>query len=157
MKKLIAVFLAAVIALTLAACANEQQNSDVSNNTQSESPDSTSTQSLDPASSTDPGENDTAIFAATEGTWRLDGEEGTASIYMDGEGGFIAYYASGSVEASGYLEYVDEYEDGNGRYDLYDGELGYINSFYFDSDTQIHMGNNDGNIYIKEGAEDDTV
>lgn len=46
MKKLIAVFLAAVIALTLAACANEQQNSDVSNNTQSESPDSTSTQSL---------------------------------------------------------------------------------------------------------------
>ena len=106
MKKLITVFLAAVITLTLAACANEQQNSDVSNNTQSESPDSTSTQSLDPASSTDPGENDTAIFAATEGTWRLDGEEGTASIYMDGTGGFISYYAIGSVEASGYLEYV---------------------------------------------------
>lgn len=157
MKKLIAVFLAAVITLTLAACANEQQNSDVSNNTQSGNPDSSSTQSLDPVPSADPGENDTAIFAATEGTWRLDGEEGTASIYMDGEGGFIAYYASGSVEASGYLEYVDEYEDGNGRYDLYDGELGYINSFYFDSDTQIHMGNNDGNIYIKEGAEADTM
>ena len=155
MKKLITVFLAAVITLTLAACANEQQNSDVSNNTQSESPDSTSTQSLDPASSTDPGENDTAIFAATEGTWRLDGEEGTASIYMDGTGGFISYYASGSVEASGYLEYVDEYGDGNGRYDLYDGELGLINSFYFDSDTQIHMGNNNGNIYIKEGPEAD--
>ena len=42
---------------------------------------------------------------------------------------FISYYASGSVEASGYLEYVDEYGDGNGRYDLYDGELGLINSF----------------------------
>ena len=82
----------------------------------------------------------------------MDGEKGTASIYMDGEGGFIAYYASGSVEASGYLEYVDEYEDSNGRYDMYDGELGLINSFYFDSDTQIHMGNNDGNIYIKECA-----
>lgn len=157
MKKLIAAFLAAVITLTLAACAKEQQNSDVSNNTQSGNPDSSSTQSLDPVPSADPGENDTAIFAATEGTWRLDGEEGTASIYMDGKGGFIAYYASGSVEASGYLEYVDEYEDGNGRYDLYDGELGYINSFYFDSDTQIHMGNNDGNIYIKEGAEADTM
>lgn len=103
MKKLIAVFLVAVIALTLAACANEQQNSDVSDNTQSGNPDSSSTQSLDPVPSADPGENDTAIFAATEGTWRLDGEEGTASIYMDGEGGFIAYYASGSVEASGYL------------------------------------------------------
>lgn len=142
MKKLIAAFLVAVIALTLAACASKQQNSDVPSNTQSEAPTST------PA----PDESDTAIFAATEGTWRLDGEKGTASIYMDGEGGFIAYYASGSVEASGYLEYVDEYEDSNGRYDMYDGELGLINSFYFDSDTQFHMGNNDGNIYIKEGA-----
>ena len=142
MKKLIAAFLVAVIALTLAACASEQQNSDVPSNTQSEAPTST------PA----PDESDTAIFAATEGTWRLDGEKGTASIYMDGEGGFIAYYASGSVEASGYLEYVDEYEDSNGRYDMYDGELGLINSFYFDSDTQFHMGNNDGSIYIREGA-----
>lgn len=142
MKKLIAAFLVAVIALTLAACASEQQNSDVPSNTQSEAPTST------PA----PDESDTAIFAETEGTWRLDGEEGTASIYMDDEGGFIAYYASGSVEASGYLEYVDEYEDGNGRYDMYDGELGLINSFYFDSDTQFHMGNNDGSIYIREGA-----
>lgn len=142
MKKLIAAFLVAVIALTLAACASKQQNSDVPSNTQSEAPTST------PA----PDESDTAIFAATEGTWRLDGEKGTASIYMDGEGGFIAYYASGSVEASGYLEYVDEYEDGNGRYDMYDGELGLINSFYFDSDTQFHMGNNDGSIYVREGA-----
>lgn len=147
MKKLISAFLATIIALTLAACANEQQNSDVPGNTQSEASTSTPT----------PDESDTAIFAATEGTWRLDGEKGTASIYMDGEGGFIAYYASGSVEASGYLEYVDEYEDGNGRYDMYDGEPGLINSFYFDSDTQFHMGNNDGNIYIMEGAEDDTV
>ena len=147
MKKLLSAFLAAVIALTLAACASKQQNSDVPSNTQSEAPTSTPT----------PEESDTAIFAATEGTWRLDGEEGTASIYMDGEGGFIAYYASGSVEASGYLEYVDEYEDGNGRYDMYDGELGLINSFYFDSDTQFHMGNNDSNIYIREGAEADTM
>ena len=93
MKKLISAFLAAVIALTLAACASEQQNTDVPGNTQSEAPTST------PAP-----DSNTAIFAATEGTWRLD------------------------------------------------GELGLINSFYFDSDTQIHMGNNDGNIYIKEGA-----
>ena len=64
------------------------------------------------------GEMDEVDFSRTEGIWRLDGEEGTASIYMDGEGGFIAYYASGSVEAAGYLEYVDEYGDGNGRYDM---------------------------------------
>ena len=54
------------------------------------------------------GETDGFDFSRTEGTWWLDGEEDTASIYMDGEGGFIAYYASGSVEAAGYLEYVDE-------------------------------------------------
>ena len=94
MKKLISAFLATIIALTLAACANEQQNSDVPGNTQSEA--STSTAA--------PDESNTAIFAAAEGTWRL-----------DGEGGFIAYYASGSVEASGYLEYVDEYGDGIGQ------------------------------------------
>ena len=52
------------------------------------------------------GETDGFDFSRTEGTWWLDGEEDTASIYMDGEGGFIAYYASGSVEAAGYLEYV---------------------------------------------------
>ena len=99
------------------------------------------------------GEMDEVDFSRTEGVWRLDGEEGTASIYMDGEGGFIAYYASGSVEAAGYLEYVDEYGDGNGRYDMYDGELGWINGFYFDSDTQIHMGNNDGPVYIRVDGE----
>ena len=99
------------------------------------------------------GETDEADFSRTEGIWRLDGEEGTASIYMDGEGGFIAYYASGSVEAAGYLEYVDEYGDGNGRYDMYDGELGWINGFYFDSDTQIHMGNGEGPVYIRTDVE----
>ena len=99
------------------------------------------------------GETDGFDFSRTEGTWRLDGEEDTASIYMDGEGGFIAYYASGSVEAAGYLEYVDEYGDGNGRYDMYDGELGWINGFYFDSDTQIHMGNGDGPVYIRMDGE----
>ena len=32
-------------------------------------------------------EMDEVDFSRTEGVWRLDGEEGTASIYMDGEGG----------------------------------------------------------------------
>ena len=58
MKKLLSAFLAAVIALTLAACASEKQNSDVPGNTQSETPTSTLA----------PDESNTAIFAATEGT-----------------------------------------------------------------------------------------
>ena len=88
------------------------------------------------------------LYARTEGLWRLYGATDTASIEMDGLGGFTMYYASGSVEASGYLECVDEYEDGNYRYDFYkiDGE--FIGGFYFDSDTQFHIGNDDGAVYI---------
>ncbi len=91
-----------------------------------------------------------ADFSRTEGNWYLDGEAGSASLYMDGEGGFIAFYASGYTETAGYLEYVDEYGDGNGRYDMYDGEGNFINGFYFDSDTQIHIGNGDlSSVYIR--------
>ena len=88
-------------------------------------------------------------FSRTVGLWRLDGAEDTASIYMDGMGYFTTYYASGAMEATGYMEYVDEYGDGNGRYDLltYDGE--FLLGFYFDSDTQIHVGNGDEVIYIR--------
>ena len=42
------------------------------------------------------------LYARTEGLWRLDGATDTASIEMDGFGGFTMYYASGSVEAVGY-------------------------------------------------------
>ena len=134
MRKWMTGLLAAAMLLSLAACSGGEQ-------------------ATPETESSGQGEMDEVDFSRTEGIWRLDGEEGTASIYMDGEGGFIAYYASGSVEAAGYLEYVDEYGDGNGRYDMYDGELGWINSFYFDSDTQIHMGNNDGSVYIRVDGE----
>lgn len=39
-------------------------------------------------------------YARTKGLWRLDGATDTASIEMDGLGGFTMYYASGSVEAA---------------------------------------------------------
>ncbi|MGN0665619.1 MAG: hypothetical protein ACI4KF_03735 [Huintestinicola sp.] len=87
-------------------------------------------------------------YACTAGMWRLDGATDTASIEMDGFGVFTMYYASGSVEATGYLEYVDEYEDGNYRYDCYNADGECLVSFYFDSDTQIHVGNDEGTVYI---------
>lgn len=49
-------------------------------------------------------------YACTKGLWRMDETMGTASIVMDGFGRFTMYYASGSVEADGYLECVDEYK-----------------------------------------------
>ena len=90
-----------------------------------------------------------AAYYRTKGLWRLDGEKDTASIEMDGNTGFTMYYADGSVEASGSIDIVDEYEDGNYRYDCYNEENDeLIASFYFDSDNQIHFGNDDALIYI---------
>ncbi len=91
-------------------------------------------------------------FAATEGTWRLDGASDTAYIEMDGRGGFIMYYASGAVENSGYMECADEYGDGALTYYMYstDGEL--LCSFWFDSASRIHIGNEGGAVYILDGA-----
>ncbi|MGN1015200.1 MAG: hypothetical protein ACI4PM_07585, partial [Butyricicoccus sp.] len=87
-------------------------------------------------------------YAHTKGLWRMDGATDTASIEMDGFGGFIMYYPSGSVEADGHLECTNEYKNGDIRYDCYTTEGEWIVSFYFDSDTQIHMGNEDEAIYI---------
>ena len=87
-------------------------------------------------------------YARTRGLWRLDGMTDTDSIEMDGLGGFTMYHASGSVEAAGYLECIDEYENGDFRYDLYTAEGELIVSFYFDSDTQFHLGNDDRSVYL---------
>ena len=85
-------------------------------------------------------------YARTEGLWRLDGETGTASIEMDGEGGFTMYLASGSVEAAGYLEYVSD-----SQYDLYTAEGRLIASLSFDSDTQFHIN---GSVYLLDTGAD---
>lgn len=87
-------------------------------------------------------------YERTMGLWRKDGMTDTASIEMDGFGGFTMYYASGAVEADGYLECIDEYENGDLRYDLYTAEGEWITSFYFDSDTQFHIGNEDESVYL---------
>ena len=94
------------------------------------------------------------LYARTEGLWRLDGATDTASIEMDGFGGFTMYYASGAVETVGYLECTDEDENGDYRYDLYTAEDTWIASFSFDSDTQFHLENNDGSVYLLDTQTD---
>lgn len=135
MKKIIAILLAAAILIVFAACSNSQNTDDTTVDTQSEV-----VQDAD--------------FSKTAGLWRLDDATDTASISMDGEGNFSAYYADGALEMSGYLECVEEYEGSNGRYDMYDASGELFNSFYMDSDTQLHFGNSEGAVYIK--ASDDT-
>ena len=91
-----------------------------------------------------------ALLARTKGTWRFDGAKDTAYIVMDGQGNFEAYYASGALEMSGTLEPSEEYEgvyvyllrDKSGK----DLDMG----FFMDSDTQLHFGNDDGQVYIKD-------
>lgn len=88
------------------------------------------------------------LYARAKGLWRLDGMTNTASIEMDEFGRFTMYTASGSVEASGHIECIDENETGDYRYDLYNSENKLIVSFYFDSDTQFHLEENDNSVYL---------
>ena len=97
---------------------------------------------------TDVKGDDENVYARTTGLWRLDGEMDTASIEMDGLGGFTMYYASGAVENTGYLECTDEYGNGDFRYDMYTEEGDFIAGFYFDSDLSFHMGNDGAATYI---------
>ncbi len=88
-------------------------------------------------------------FSITTGTWRFDGAMDTAYFVMDGMGNFTAYYASGSMENAGYLEFVDEFGDGNVRFDMYTYEGTYLNSFMYETNEQFYMTSNEALIYIK--------
>lgn len=102
------------------------------------------------------GEGDEAAdFSRTEGTWVLSGEGGDLlTLMLDGQGYFTAIHRDGQ-EISGYLEYVDEYGDGNGRYDMYDSEGTFLQGFTFDSHDQIHVGNDEGTEYVRIDAEEE--
>ena len=69
------------------------------------------------------------VFACTAGTWYMDGDPDTASLVMDGEGGVAAYYATGNLEYSGYLECTDAT---SGTYAIYQDSGEYVTDFTFD-------------------------
>jgi hypothetical protein len=84
-----------------------------------------------------------SLYTRTQGLWRLDGDLGTASVEMDGVGGITTYYGSGSVENTGYLEYVED-----GHYEAYDDNGALMMTIVFESDTQFFDDGN-GFVYIK--------
>ena len=94
---------------------------------------------------------ETKLLARTKGTWRIDGEKGTAYLVMDGKGNFEAYYASGSLEMSGTLKPQEEYDDLY-CYVLHDksGKSLHEGFYIDDSGTKLHFGNGDGPEYIKD-------
>ena len=86
------------------------------------------------------------LYVRTKGLWRLDGETDTASIKIDGFGKVTMYYASGSVEATGYLEYTSD-----SQYELYTDEEKWIGSIYVESNTHFRIENNHvSSVYMRD-------
>lgn len=79
------------------------------------------------------------VFACTAGTWYMDGDPDTASLVMDGEGGVAAYYATGNLEYSGYLECTDAT---SGTYAIYQDSGEYVTDFTFDDADTFHINSN---------------
>ena len=67
--------------------------------------------------------------------------------------GLFVYHTGEGDDVQGYLEYVDEYNDGNGRYDMYNRMGMWLEGFYLDSADTLHMGNDGAAVFTR--AEED--
>ena len=83
------------------------------------------------------------VFACTAGTWYMDGDPDPASLVMDGEGGVAAYYATGNLEYSGYLECTDAT---SGTYAIYQDSGEYVTDFTFDDADTFHTSTATGDL-----------
>ena len=86
------------------------------------------------------------VFACTAGTWYMDGDPDTASLVMDGEGGVAAYYSTGNLEYSGYLECTDAT---SGTYAIYQDSGEYVTDFTFDDADTFHINSNWGPVTFR--------
>lgn len=91
---------------------------------------------------------ETHDFSFLFGTWRLVSGEGLNTYVFDDKGGWVSYTSEGEVYHEGTLKATLEYENLY-RYDLYakDGSVCY--SFYMDSETTFHIGNEGETVYQK--------
>ena len=76
----------------------------------------------------------------------MDGDPDTASLVMDGEGGVAAYYATGNLEYSGYLECTDAT---SGTYAIYQDSGEYVTDFTFDDADTFHINSNWGPVTFR--------
>lgn len=63
--------------------------------------------------------------------------------------GLFVYHTGEGDDVQGYLEYVDEYNDGNGRYDMYNRMGMWLEGFYLDSADTLHMGNDGAAVFTR--------
>ena len=96
-------------------------------------------------------END-VDFSRLSGIWRNGNNSEGETLTLTEDGLFVYQLEENTVQ--GYLKYTDEYGDGNGRYDMFNRVGNWIDGFYLDSETSLHMGNVDDVIFYKEVNED---
>ena len=96
-------------------------------------------------------END-VDFSRLSGIWRNGNNSEGETLTLTEDGLFVYQLEENTVQ--GYLKYTDEYGDGNGRYDMFNRVGNWIDGFYLDSETSLHMGNVDDMIFYKEVNED---
>ena len=96
-------------------------------------------------------END-VDFSRLSGIWRNGNNSEGETLTLTEDGLFVYQLEENTVQ--GYLKYTDEYGDGNGRYDMFNRVGNWIDGFYLDSETSLHMGNVDDVIFYKEVHED---
>lgn len=91
---------------------------------------------------------DGADYAALSGVWKNEDAQADETLTLSADGLFV-YHTGEGDDVQGYLEYVDEYNDGNGRYDMYNRMGMWLEGFYLDSADTLHMGN-DGAAVLPE-------
>lgn len=93
-------------------------------------------------------QTETADFSKIAGFWKNadTSEDETLTITEDG---LFAHHIKEAEDYQGYLEYVDEYEDGNGRYDMYNRIGIWLAGIYQDSESGLHMGNEEGTVFTR--------
>ncbi|MDY3250250.1 MAG: hypothetical protein SOX32_07880 [Candidatus Choladocola sp.] len=101
-------------------------------------------------------QTETADYLKIAGFWKNtdSGEEETLTITEDG---LFTYHTKETEDFQGYLEYVDEYGDGNGRYDMYNRIGIWLAGIYQDSENSLHMGNEDGTVFTRTEENGDTT
>ena len=80
---------------------------------------------------------DGADYAALSGVWKNEDAQADETLTLSADGLFV-YHTGEGDDVQGYLEYVDEYNDGNGRYDMYNRMGMWLEDFLDVFDT-LHL------------------
>ncbi len=83
------------------------------------------------------------------GVWKNEDAQADETLTLSADGLFV-YHTGEGDDVQGYLEYVDEYNDGNGRDDMYNRMGMWLEGFYLDSADTLHMGNDGAAVFTRK-------